>query len=304
MNCKHCYVPRQYKGVDVAFDAANELLNEFSNNGILKIVYTHGEVFLHPRWRDILSTASAWGFAQSILTNGLLVSEDVAQCIESLPQTRVVVSIDSASDAKHVANRRNPYAWEGLVNGLEILRRHGIRVGASTVLTDQTSGELEEIAGFCREFGIADLYFLPHHSYSFKKLTDQEIETLAARLFAVSTKFRGRCSFHIHDPLMRRSLQVREGTVARDSCGAGLDYVAIFPNGDAFPCNFLHFRLGNVFSTSLSSVLQKATDLMREAEVQILSECGGCLHVDNCGGGCKAFGFSDNSFHRDGRCQL
>jgi uncharacterized protein len=75
-------------------------------------------------------------------------------------------------------------------------------------------------------------------------------------------------------------------------CGAGVEYMAVAPNGDVVPCHQFdgvqEFRMGNVL---VSPVLDRPELVAEFAHANFLfakEECGNCWARFYCSGGCLA----------------
>ncbi|MDR1572146.1 MAG: thioether cross-link-forming SCIFF peptide maturase [Clostridiales Family XIII bacterium] len=78
-------------------------------------------------------------------------------------------------------------------------------------------------------------------------------------------------------------------------CGAGLEYAAVSPEGDIYPCHQFvgkpAFRLGNVGEGSFHNRLR---DSFGRAHIYGKPDCAGCWAKFYCGGGCHASAWQAN----------
>jgi len=79
-------------------------------------------------------------------------------------------------------------------------------------------------------------------------------------------------------------------------CGAGVEYLAVTPQGDLYPCHQFvgepDFCLGNLDDGIFH---QSVCDKFVNCHVYAKSECAGCWARHFCGGGCAA-----NAYHANG----
>lgn len=79
-------------------------------------------------------------------------------------------------------------------------------------------------------------------------------------------------------------------------CGVGLEYLAITPNGDIYPCHQFvgeeEFKLGNVETGIVNTEIQ---DKFRSNHLYEKEECANCFAKFFCSGGCCA-----NAYHANG----
>lgn len=78
-------------------------------------------------------------------------------------------------------------------------------------------------------------------------------------------------------------------------CGAGVEYVAVAPNGDIFPCHQFvgksEFRLGNVFESALDDGIRNR---FAHCNVFTKPKCVDCWARYYCSGGCAANAYNLN----------
>ena len=78
-------------------------------------------------------------------------------------------------------------------------------------------------------------------------------------------------------------------------CGCGVEYLAVAPNGDLFPCHQFvgknNFKMGSVYEKELNADLLKK---FSEATLLNKSKCKKCWAKYYCGGGCNANNFNLN----------
>lgn len=80
-------------------------------------------------------------------------------------------------------------------------------------------------------------------------------------------------------------------------CGAGIEYLAITPDGDIFPCHQFvgkeEFKLGNLFDEKIEFPKQIVDDFMA-TDVTTKEDCKSCWAKFYCSGGCHANAYNFN----------
>jgi len=80
-------------------------------------------------------------------------------------------------------------------------------------------------------------------------------------------------------------------------CGAGIDYLAVSPGGDIYPCHQFvgkpEFEMGNVFQGRVSPGI--ISDF-RNAHVYSKIGCGSCWARFICSGGCHAAAYGSSGY--------
>ncbi len=299
-NCRHCYLTPEQKNIDMPLERVLRLLEEFSSEDVLKIIYTHGEVFLHKNWEQILQAASQLGFIQNILTNGLLITKDICTKINDCDIKKVILSLDSANPQKHSENRNNPKAFDGLKRGVEFLKEYtNTQIALNSVLSSWTADELIQMYDLALSWNVPELRFLPYHTQSAYIKGDDYLYLLEKYIELLDYARGKTCSISIHDPLFSAKLRQRGIDTPQDICSAGKDYLSIHSNGEVFPCNFLEKSLGNIYKEDLCDIAKEAISFRKKLE-QLWTSCQTCGLYSSCHGGCAAFMYKN----KDSRCLI
>ncbi len=78
-------------------------------------------------------------------------------------------------------------------------------------------------------------------------------------------------------------------------CGAGVEYFAVTPQGNIFPCHQFadkpEFKVGNVFDKTID---RNITKKFLQSNLQTKEECRDCWAKYHCGGGCAANNYNFN----------
>ena len=300
--CKHCYLTPEQKNKDMPFERVCALLDECCSEGIFKIVYTHGEVFLYHDWNKVLEHGSKKHLIQNILTNGSLITPQICEQIEKNKIKKVILSLDSANQNFHNKNRNNQHAWDGLWRGVEYLQKYTTtQLSLNSVLSSWTINELQQMVDIAINHNVPEIRFLPLHNdkiyfkgENYKAL----VEKFAALLDYAHNK---KCVVSIHDPLFTTWLRRPGYSLPTDTCGAGSDFLSIHADGKVFPCNFLDLSLGNIYLQKLAEILDNTKIFVQNLRRKREKNCGQCSLFAECNGGCFAFSQSQNC---DIRCNI
>ena len=88
IRCTHCYnfdraLERPRPEPELAVDEIRPLLDDLRRAGTLFLALTGGEPLAHPRFWEIADEAAARGFAITLLSNGTLLTDAVADRLAS-----------------------------------------------------------------------------------------------------------------------------------------------------------------------------------------------------------------------------
>ncbi len=129
-----------------------------------EVCFTSGEPTLNPRLPQWVRWAKEHGASRiSVMTNGRALG--YAQYTKKLiaaGMTRFYVSIHGHTQKLHEALTRTPKSFDQTVAGLDVvtsLKRYGVELHTSTVITKRNLPHLAEIYRFLREHGVDQVVF-------------------------------------------------------------------------------------------------------------------------------------------------
>lgn len=148
MSCKACYKIRQ------AYTKSTRLIKDeidlaVSQRNLDMITLAGGEPTLHPDLPEIIRYIDDKGIKTSILTNGLLLTDDLLRTYRDAGLSRAMVHVDSLQerpDADAGASEKELNPLRGRI--LEKVGRNGIRGGLSLTLYRRNMAELPDVLDF------------------------------------------------------------------------------------------------------------------------------------------------------------
>lgn len=290
--CKYCIVRAGAPQPDeLSLKEIDAILDELIALQVGFINITGGEPLLKKDIAlHIARRASQSGIGLELLTNGMLVTPEVAKEIHDAGIHDVQVSLDSARPEIHDNQRGVKGAWVKALESVQNLRKVGVHVVADAVVTSETLPYFEETKAFLTE--IADTVTMARIVPMGRGARDPSLLTP---------------EMHYQYLEMRCTLgdQLAELIVCKDKCSIGTAPV-IAPNGDVYPCMFTKYenlKLGNVREKSIQSIY-KESDLLRELfslNVDKINTCRTCWNRYYCGGGCRgcAYAFHGSLYEND-----
>ena len=169
MACRMCYVRMDKKTQEsiAPLRSASDWLSiaeQAKTHGLLFILLTGGEPFIHPEFREILSGLHNQGFIVSINTNGTLIDEKTIEWLKLTPPSRVNLTLYGASDETYARLSGKRDGFTRATRAIELLRDAGITVKINVSLTPYNADDLEGIFAYCKEQGLlisATSYMFP-----------------------------------------------------------------------------------------------------------------------------------------------
>jgi radical SAM protein with 4Fe4S-binding SPASM domain len=329
--CEHCYLdagPKPLVGTD-NFADRSELGTEECFRVIDEIaafapecltILTGGEPLLRRDILEIVQRAAERGLWVVVGTNGVRITENVAQRLAEAGARGLSLSLDALDPDRHDRFRMVRGAWQNTVEGAEILNRTGLPFIVQTTAGSHNLGELDAIADFAHDRLAAkvwNLYFLvPTGRGQFvSDMTPAEYDEVLASLYRIQQKYHRRmlvnakCAPHYIKTVLENVSAESDPTIRTYSggaggCPAGTHYMGIRPNGDVTPCPYLPVFAGNLRRAAL-------TDLWTSSELfagirrrsSLAGRCGACEMNAHCGGcRARAYGMTGDLMAEDPLC--
>ena len=206
--CEHCYLdagPKPLVGTE-NFADRSELGTEECFKVIDEIaafapecvtILTGGEPLLRRDILEIVRRAAERGLWVVVGTNGVRITENVAQRLAEAGARGLSLSLDALDADRHDRFRMVRGAWQNTVDGAEILNRTGLPFIVQTTAGSHNLGELDAIADFAHDRLAAkvwNLYFLvPTGRGQFvSDMTPAQYDEVLASLYRIQRKYDRR----------------------------------------------------------------------------------------------------------------
>ena len=295
MDCKMCYVrmARQCQEAIAPLKDARqwlELARDAKDAGLLYLLLTGGEPFLHPQFQEILEGLHKMGFIITINTNGTMIDENVVQWLKNCPPVRMNISIYGASDRTYERLCGNPKGFTQVTRAIELLRGAGISVKLNCSLTPYNAPDLPRMVAFAKEnhlyIQVATYMFPPvrrddsmvgkNDRFTPEEAAYQmayaEYLTLGAEKFAAQ---EGKCAVP-SDP-DEHCAQLGDGV----RCRAGKCSFWITWQGNMTPCGMFPTEGSpNVFTQPFGQAWEQVK--MKTAEIRLSAKCASCTAKNDC----------------------
>ncbi|MFH1463659.1 MAG: radical SAM protein [Pseudomonadota bacterium] len=159
IKCRYCD-PRRPGEAEMSTGQILGLLDEFRAMGTQRVGFTGGEPTLREDLPALLAHARRLGLVATVSTNGRLVAER----IETLRDASVImVSLDGPPE---VHDMRGRGTYERSVAAIRALRRQGVKVFSSTVITRASAHQIDHVLDLARAVGFSCIFallFSEHH---------------------------------------------------------------------------------------------------------------------------------------------
>ena len=131
--CVHCYQVQGQKG-ELPTEDWRRILDELADMGVLFLTLSGGEATLRKDFIELVAHARRRGFAVKIFTNGLSMTDELAQALADLAVQEVQITLYSPRAEVHDWVTRVPGSFEKVLAGARALRTRDVAVVLKTPL--------------------------------------------------------------------------------------------------------------------------------------------------------------------------
>jgi radical SAM protein with 4Fe4S-binding SPASM domain len=310
LRCPHCYMEA---GTSAARELDTreclDLLDAMKAAGTEMVILTGGEPLLRRDIYQIARRASELGMWVVMGSNGVLVTERVAEKMVECGVKGVAISIDSIDADAHDRFRGSPGAWAHSVRALEICRSYGLEVLVQSTVMAFNYEQIPDLLAFAREKGAwsFNLYFLVRtgRGQEMNDLSPVQTSDLLAQLVDSQDNYRPMLVRSKCAPQFKQ-IAYEKGRPGLESggCMAGTRYARITPEGDVTACPYMTVVAGNVREQSFGDIWRSSPVLENLRDTDALGgRCGRCEFRGLCGGcRCRAYAAFGDYMQEDPAC--
>ena len=293
MDCKMCYVrmSRSAQEAIAPLKGAAQwlaLAQEAKDAGMLYLLITGGEPFLHPQFQEILEGLHKMGFLITINSNGTMIDESVIAWLKNCPPVRINISLYGASNETYANLCGNPMGFTQTVNAIRLLQQAGISVKLNCSLTPHNAKDLPEMAAFSKQnnliLQVATYMFPPVRKDGRLTGTNDRFSPEDAAYYMAYADYLtlGKESFLAQEGQLPELLEP-EGNCEGDGvrCRAGKCSFWITWQGKMMPCGmFPEKNAPNVFEMPFLNAWQAVKENV--SNIHLPAQCSACNVKDIC----------------------
>lgn len=293
LTCSFC---RQTNEADLpdsmSSDQWSSVITQLSKISCKMVALAGGEPLMHKDFYSILGLATDTIEEVYVLSNGTLITHEVAARLAKKKIKGLQISLDAFNPALHDKIRGKPGTWEKATRGIRYAIDAGIPVTIRTTVFRDNSAEAMPLLEFAHDIG-ARIYAIRRvvptgRGGSVDLLKPDELQGLFTALVNRAQELGMRLS--LGDPFSRVLLKEQafvEGKVG--GCSIGLNIMYIAQDGSVLLCPCLPVYCGDVKKESVKSIWRdaKAFSIARSLRSNLQGKCGACEYNFQCGG-CRA----------------
>jgi len=226
--------------------------------GVVSFSFQGGEVFYRKDLEQIIKACEPHRSYVTIITNGILFTDETAAKLKRWGVDNIMVSIDSGIAEEHDAFRKHEGTLKAATEAIDRARRLGFACTIATTVTHQSlrSDGFRKIYEFAKERKILQFIFIAIPVGNWNSRDDLVLdEADSAYLDQLNRESGGTLRRDLHPHLFR------------EGCPAVKESVYMSPYGDILPCPFLHTSLGNVREHTSADIIGRAMEEVEEFRV-------------------------------------
>ena len=247
--CTHCYLdvfkPNERVAGELSTEQIKRALDEIAAAGALNLTFSGGEIFVRRDFFEIAEYARRKRFAVRLMSNGLLITPEVADRIAALKPTGMEISLYAADPETHDRITQRRRLWELTTRAIRLLRERGIHVLIKTPLMRETVRQLPAMRELAQSLDAAfryDVMITAKDNGGQNPLRHRLTHDDLVWLYRQETPFGD-------EPLKPIGADDR-------SCSIGLHSLVIDPYGNVFPCLQTRIAAGNILVEPLKEIWQ------------------------------------------------
>lgn len=300
LSCEHCYresSPAVDCSSELSTAEGKKLLNDAAKAGFRLIIFSGGEPLLRKDIFELIEYAYNLHMIPALGTNGILITDEMAEKIKSNHVDAVSISLDSLDAKKHDRFRKMDGSHELAIKGIESCLNAGLKVQINFTVTKNNLDEIEEIIDYADSKSCSCFFFFlvnvgrGKNIYQYalnKKEYKYAIDLILDKSKEVSIALKPTCAPQFMVEAFHKEIPMRYSR----GCIAGISYCCVLPDGDVHICPYSPIKTGNIREKSFYHIWNDSEvfHLLRNFD-NYKGKCRTCNYINICGG-CRARAFS------------
>ncbi|MCJ7580788.1 MAG: radical SAM protein [Candidatus Aminicenantes bacterium] len=277
LKCVHCYVAKDHSKKELCLTEIFEIIDNITQEGCLWLALTGGDPFNRNDFQKIYHFAKKKGLLLTLLTNGTLISEDIANFLAEEPPFSIELTLNGVTQKTYENISRVRGSFKQAMEAIGRIMDRKLPLKIKTKATRLNVHELEKIKHFVESLGLdfnLDTVLFPRLDGSLDpcrfRLTFDEISHIEKHLHS-----EGECPdiesedrFSPSDRLFR--------------CASGISSFNISPYGDLIFCTFMRQPSFNLRKGSFREGFDSLSPNIHSWKYQTLSPCRTCEISHHC----------------------
>jgi len=300
LECQHCYnnLPMgdpDARHREMTTEEHFRLLDELFDMGTFWLLYTGGEIFARKDFLEIYTYAKKKGFLITLFTNGILITEKIADYLAEWPPFAIEITLYGRTRETYEALTQIPGSYDRCIRGIKLLQERNLPLKLKTVATSINKHEVLSMKQFAEQELGAEFKFdgqiNPRIDCSQSplavRLTPEEMVALDAQ----DPKRMGEYRTLVGRDTGKQAPIEQAGTVY--VCGGGADAFAVNAYGEVGICVISQQETFSTRNASVEQIWEKSLLELRTRKRTRRTKCTQCRIQSLCGM-CPANGELEN----------
>jgi len=279
LRCVHCYLECESKSKTfdkvVSTETLLHIIAEFRKLGGLHITFTGGEAMLNKDLSKLLIKARENDLSIQILTNSVLLDDELLTAIKETNTAKVQVSLYSMVPEVHDAITKVKGSFTKTKKGIETLLKNGISVQIACVVLKENLTTFDKVLNFGDEEGLtvkAGCQIMAQENFGRENLQHRiaidDVEPFLKKYIASNKKFQQDL----------KSYSPKRAKENDSVCGVGKYGLILNAEGKYLPCTGFNLALGDVYKNSLEEVFYNSPEIkkLRDIKMKNYPKCLTC----------------------------
>ena len=288
LSCDHCLIKKEE--ISMPVEKGKDILDQLIEERVFKVYFTGGEPLLYSGMFELLEHIKGKSIWSLIQTNGLLVTDEVAQALKTTGVGALDLPLYGITAETHDLITQLPGSFDALFSAIDILKNHDVRTFVSFVVLRSNVQEFSQFFDWALQKGIP----LAHIRRYIPRYPKDEFVPDTDALIPIFREYSPRRDEYDKKGLhyeIEEAFNPLEAEGAR--CPAGTQLCYITAEGNITPCPYIPVQGESVFEKGFR-VLWEDSSLLRRIRNAAVShgKCQDCQYLSECGGGCIAAAYS------------
>ncbi len=282
--CIHCYIPHEFKQDLMDEKLFYKILHQSQEMNLLHITISGGEPMLHPHFLDFLRECRKSDMSVNILSNLILLNDEMIDEMKQNPLLSVQTSIYSMQPKVHDSiTHKKDSLNKTVASVLKLIENH-IPVQVSCPILKNNFYSYKDVQEWATEHKISagvDFSIIAKYNHNKEnldcRLSSEELKNI------ISEKINNDSSYV--EELKKEISDNKKKTDNDYICSVCNSSICIGPNGDVFPCvGWADKIVGNIWDQTLHYIWIKSDKVkyLRTIRRRDFIECKHCSSKDFC----------------------
>lgn len=269
--CPFCFQGNSHEGnkKEMSLQMIIDLLDKLREMGTYHIGFSGGEPFARPDFLEILRNAKKRGFAISLITNAMLLSEEKIDELEKIGIDRITVSFHSIKKENYLKSFgiSNPNLYDTALSNINYMIKKNISVGIAMTITKYNINDIEDTSNYFYKLGLSESDI----NYNLLLRGKNDI----VDLLPDNNEIRKNSKY-----LMNK----QEADKKRLLCSAGIISCSIDSYGNVYPCTFFNNSAGNLYEHNIKDIWENShlMKIIRGLKEEMFTKCQSCNIKGKC----------------------